>query len=69
MTTDYVFLDSEKETGTALIMVDETVGQNQILVVSGACDNITSAEVERTYKLIDEGGHRAASARGEHGRH
>ena len=25
MTTDFVFLDAEKETGTALIMVDETV--------------------------------------------
>ena len=54
MTTEYVFLDDEKETGTALIMVDETVGQNQILVVSGACDNITEAEVTRTHKLIDE---------------
>ena len=54
MTTDFVFLDAEKETGTALIMVDETVGQNQILVVSGACDNITPAEVQRTHQLIDE---------------
>lgn len=54
MTTDFVFLDAEKETGTALIMVDETVGQNQILVVSGACDNITPAEVQRTHPLIDE---------------
>ena len=34
--------------------MDETVGQNQILVVSGACDNITPAEVQRTHQLIDE---------------
>ena len=53
MTTDYVFVDAEKETGTALIMVDEKVGQNQILVVSGACDNITVNEVEQTFPLID----------------
>jgi ribokinase len=53
MTTDYVFIDAEKETGTALIMVDEKVGQNQILVVSGACDNILKSEVEQTFPLID----------------
>ena len=53
MTTEYVFVDTEKETGTALIMVDEKVGQNQILVVSGACDNITVNEVEQTFPLID----------------
>jgi ribokinase len=45
MTTQYVFVDEEKETGTALIMVDENSGQNQILVVSGACDNITEQEI------------------------
>ncbi len=54
MTTQYVFIDEEKETGTALIMVDENSGQNQILVVSGACDHITEAEVMKTERLIDE---------------
>ncbi len=54
MTTKYVFVDSEKETGTALIMVDETSGQNQILVVSGACDNITEEEIRNTESLLDE---------------
>ena len=54
MTTQYVFVDEEKETGTALIMVDENSGQNQILVVSGACDNINDQEIMKTEQLIDE---------------
>ncbi|MEL7657568.1 MAG: ribokinase, partial [Bacillota bacterium] len=54
MNTQYVFVDQEKETGTALIMVDEYSGQNQILVVSGACDNITEQEIMETEQLIDE---------------
>ena len=41
MNTDYVFIDHEKASGTALIMVDEISGQNQIFIVSGACGNIT----------------------------
>ena len=56
MNTDYIFIDQEKETGTALIMVDEVTGQNEILVVSGACDNIIAEETERTEQLIDEAG-------------
>jgi ribokinase len=54
MNTDYIFIDNEKETGTALIMVDEKTGQNQILIVSGACGNITGKEIEKTEKLIEE---------------
>jgi ribokinase len=54
MNTQFVFVDQEKETGTALIMVDEHSGQNQILVVSGACDNITEQEIMKTEQLIDE---------------
>ena len=54
MSTEYVFIDDKKETGTALIMVDEESGQNQILVVSGACDNITDQEIMKAEQLIDE---------------
>ena len=54
MSTQYVFIDEKKETGTALIMVDEESGQNQILVVSGACDNITDQEIMKAEQLIDE---------------
>lgn len=54
MNTDFIFVDQEKETGTALIMVDDQSGQNQILVVSGACDNITDTEIELLKPVIDE---------------
>jgi len=52
MNTDYVFVDSEIETGTALIMVDEVSGQNQILVVPGACMAITDEDVEKVRPVI-----------------
>ncbi len=52
MNTDLIFVDKEKETGTALIMVDEATGQNQILVVSGACGNITDEDIERATPAI-----------------
>lgn len=54
MNTDYIFIDKKTGTGSALIMVDENTGQNQILVVSGACDKITPEEVDSTESLIDE---------------
>lgn len=46
MSTDLVFVDKEKETGTALIMVNETTGQNQILIVPGACLNFNERDIE-----------------------
>lgn len=52
MSTDLIFVDKEKETGTALIMVDEVTGQNQILVVSGACGNITDEDIEQATPAI-----------------
>lgn len=54
MSCEYIFEDKEKETGTALIMVDEESGQNQILVCSGACDNITDEDIEKAKGLIEE---------------
>lgn len=53
MNTDLIFIDKEKETGTALIMVDEITGQNQILVVSGACGNITDEDLEIARPTIE----------------
>ena len=47
MNTGLLFEDDEKETGTALIMVNEKENQNMILVVSGACGNITDADMEK----------------------
>jgi ribokinase len=52
MKTDLIFVDKEKETGTALIMVDENTAQNQILVVSGACGNINDEDIERATPTI-----------------
>ena len=40
----YIFEDAEVETGTALILVDKE-SANSILVVPGACENITEEEV------------------------
>lgn len=44
--TKFILIDQENETGTALIMVDENTAQNKILVVSGACANITGNDID-----------------------
>lgn len=54
MNCEYIFEDEKNETGTALIMVDEDSGQNQILVCSGACDNIRDEDIEKTKDIISE---------------
>lgn len=51
--SEYIFTDRELSTGTALIMVDEDAA-NSILVVSGACGNITQNEVESCEGLLGE---------------
>ena len=53
MCTDYILRDDEKSTGVALILVDEESAQNEIVVVSGACQNITPEDVERSRALIE----------------
>ena len=52
MDTRYVFTDDSVETGTALIMVDDNSGQNQILVVSGACGHINDADINKALPVI-----------------
>ncbi len=42
-----ILYSDEIDTGIALILVDETSGQNEIVVVSGACGTITDHEIER----------------------
>jgi ribokinase len=54
MDTRYIFIDDAVETGTALIMVDENSGQNQILVVSGACGHIADEDIEAAMPAILE---------------
>lgn len=46
MNTDFVFEDESRETGSALIMVDEHTSDNKILVVTGACGHITCDDIE-----------------------
>lgn len=53
MNTDYILQDERRETGAALIMVDEISAQNEIVVVSGACGNITDEDIERCRALIE----------------
>ena len=52
--TRYILTDEDVETGTALIMVDEKTGQNKILVVSGACSNITADDTKLIEPLLNE---------------
>ncbi len=50
--SELVFRDSENSTGIALILVDENTGENTILIVPGACHNITSADVDSAEETI-----------------
>lgn len=52
MSTEYIFVDDKESTGIALIMVAEDTGENIISVVSGACSNITSEDIEKAKELI-----------------
>ncbi|MEG1458300.1 MAG: ribokinase, partial [Acetivibrio sp.] len=54
MDAGHVFITEETETGAALIMVDESSSQNEIVVVLGACNTITDQEVESLTNVISE---------------
>ncbi len=53
MDNSLVFVDKEVPTGTALIMVNEKSGQNQILAAAGACMNFTDSDVEKARSSIE----------------
>ncbi|MFA9464800.1 MAG: ribokinase [Velocimicrobium sp.] len=53
MNSERVFYTKDTETGAALILVDETTSQNEIVVVLGACNTITDEEVESLTDLIE----------------
>jgi ribokinase len=44
--TEYISEDPQRPTGTASIIVDDTSGENAIVIVPGACDGITEAQVD-----------------------
>lgn len=50
--TDLVFRDESNSTGIALILVDENTAENTILVVPGACHNISGDDVEKAKEQI-----------------
>lgn len=54
--SDYVFVDEENSTGIALILVDENSGENTILVVPGACHNITPENLSSVEEVIEGSG-------------
>jgi ribokinase len=53
MDTGFVMQDDRYPTGTALIMVDENTSENQIVVTLGACDHISSEEIEAAQSQIE----------------
>jgi ribokinase len=50
----FVFETTEQETGAAAIVVDQTKGENAIVVVPGACFHLTPDEVERAIPVIKQ---------------
>ncbi len=52
MDTRWLLTDDENATGAALIMVCEATGQNEILVVPGACSHITREDISSREALI-----------------
>lgn len=51
---DYILEDEIIGTGVALICVDRLTGQNQILVIPGACTHFTEDDIEKLTPLICE---------------
>lgn len=52
MDVSNIYIDDNRETGAALIMVDEVSSENKIVVIPGACENITDCDIETSSKLI-----------------
>ncbi len=49
----FVFETSEYPTGAAAIIVDEVKGENAIIVVPGACYQVTPAEIDQARAIIE----------------
>lgn len=52
LSDEYLFYNDSVPTGTALIMVDETTGQNAIVIVPGACSTITDDDIAAVSEQI-----------------
>lgn len=54
LSTDYVFVSQQTQTGNALILVDEGTSQNAITVTPGACETFTADDVEKAAPLLSK---------------
>jgi ribokinase len=54
MPKDYVFLSDDTETGSAIIIVDEGTGQNEIVIVPGANNTHTEEDVAGIAGLLKD---------------
>ncbi|MCA9838589.1 MAG: ribokinase [Trueperaceae bacterium] len=52
--TDFVFFDEDRSSGVAPITVDDTSGQNSIVIVPGANDSLCSEDVQKAKSAITE---------------
>ena len=52
--TQNILIEKGGQTGSALIMVDESTAQNRIVVVGGACEQVTDQDVEKISGLLDQ---------------
>lgn len=52
LSEEYLFFSDSVPTGTALIMVDETTGQNAIVIVPGACSTISDDDIAAVAEQI-----------------
>ncbi len=52
--TRNILIEKGGQTGSALIMVDESTAQNRIVVVGGACEQVNDQDVEKISGLLDQ---------------
>lgn len=52
--TDNIFIDPNKPSGIAVIIIDENTGQNSIVVVGGANNNLSIDDIKTSEKIISE---------------
>lgn len=57
MPKDYLFFNDRVATGIALIMVDESSSQNEIVIVPGACGTIEPSDIETVADRIKSSGY------------
>lgn len=57
MDTSHMLYSETASTGVALIMVDEQTSMNKIVIIPGACGEITLDEVEQCAPLIQQSGY------------